>query len=444
MTDLTGRTIGQYQLIEQKSETASSVLCKAFQPALDRYVALKILKPSSSRQPDEAHRFRQQGELNAQFSHPRLVEVYETGEANGLLYRAMRLAENGSLRDQLALGLQSPFYAPQRAQQLLEEIIEGLEQIYAQGYINGNINPGNILLDGMLRPLLSDFGLPAKIGGAVSPYLAPEQVQGGMVDRRTDIYALGVLLFTMLVGSEPPAGVVVSPRSRRPELPEALERVVLKSMAQNPDQRFQSAAEFSEALRAALTAPIPAAQPVYVPPPAAPAIPMQTISQTVTVESEKKGPSVIAILIGVVFILILCIGALYSYRNLSDTQGTVTAAPTQVAGQPTQAPPIIIMPTQPPPVTEVMPTREQRPTQPPQEQPTQPPQEQPTQPPQEQPTQPPQEQPTLAPEVEQPIAPPNEGAPGTGLLPCGSAALVLLPMVVLGAHRWKKRDRELD
>ncbi len=144
---------------------------------------------------------------------------------------------------------------PQRATQLFQEIVEGVEQIHSQGYVHGNITPSNILLDEMLHPLLSDFGLPARIGTAVSPFLAPEQVQGGIVDRRADVYALGVLLYTTLVGAEPPAGLVVSPRSRRPDIPEGVERVIFKAMAQNPDQRFQSATEFFSAMRTAFETP---------------------------------------------------------------------------------------------------------------------------------------------------------------------------------------------
>ena len=111
-----------------------------------------------------------------------------------------------------------------------------------------------------------------------------------------------------------------------------------------------------------------------------------------------------------------------------ENQGAAPVEPTQPAVQPTQAPPIIIMPSQPPAVTEVQPTREPRPTNPPNEQPTLPP---------EQPTQPVAQQP----EVEQPIAPPEQETPGTGLLPCGSAVLVFVPMFVMGASRMKKRDR---
>jgi len=435
MTDLTGKTLGQYQLIEQKSETANTVLCKAFQPALNRYLAIKILKPSSARQPEEVQRFRQQGDLLTQFQNPRLIEVYETGEANGLVFRAMRLAENGSLRDQLAAGLQSPFYIPQRATLLFQEIVEGVEQIHSQGYVHGNITPNNILLDEMLHPLLTDFGLPARVGTAVSPFLAPEQVQGGIVDRRADVYALGVLLYTTLVGAEPPAGLVVSPRSRRPEIPEGIERVIFKAMAQNPDQRFQSASEFFSAMQSAIQSPQPTPQPVYAPPPPPPVAPMPTMSQIVNVGTEAKRTNWVGILIGVIFALILCIGAIYSYRLYMENQGTVPVEPTQAVLQPTQAPPIIILPSQPPAVTEVQPTREPRPTQPPDEQPTAAPEE-PTQPPEE-PTLPDDQQP----EVEQPIAPPEQETPGTGLLPCGSAALVLVPMFVMGASRMKKRDR---
>ena len=100
--------------------------------------------------------------------------------------------------------------------------------------------------------MLTDFGLPQRVGVPTNVYMSPEQVQGGAVDRRSDIYTLGVLLYEMLVGEPPPAGSVVSPRARRPDLPQDLEKVIFKAMAQNPDQRYQTAAEFSQALDEAL------------------------------------------------------------------------------------------------------------------------------------------------------------------------------------------------
>lgn len=434
MANLTGNSIGQYQLIEQTGETASSVLCKAFQPSLNRYVAIKILKPSSARRPDEAQRFRQQGDLLALFHHPRLVEVYEIGEANGLLFRAMRLAENGSLRDQLALGLQSPFHRSQRTLVLFQHIVEGLEQIHSQGLVYGNLTPSNILLDDKLGVLLNDFGLPARVSGTVSPFMAPEQVQGAVVDRRADVYALGVLLYTVLTGAEPPAGVVVSPRARRPELPEALDRVVFKSLAQNPDQRFQSVTEFFNALRAAFEQPQPAPQPVFTPPAAPPQTftPAPAISQTVTVGSQKTGPGWFGIILGIIFVLILCLGAIYSYRILMENRSSAIDIPTQTAQVPGPLPPIIIFPTQPPPITQALPTQEPSPTDLLILEPTA------TDLPNEGPIETPDKQPEDLPQVEQPTTPPDQGTPGPGRLPCASAILVMAPFVVI-ADSWKRR-----
>jgi eukaryotic-like serine/threonine-protein kinase len=429
MSDLIGKTIGQYQLVAEINETGSALLYKGFQPALNRYVAVKILKPSAARRPEVVQRFRQAGDLLSRLHHPRLLEVYETGEVEGMVFRALRLAENGALQDHLASPAQNPFYETSRLIILFQEIVEGLEYIYSQGYIHGNLTSGSILLDAMLHPLLSDFGLPGIPGAAVSPFLAPEQVQGGVIDRRADIYALGALLYTTLVGVAPPAGMVVSPRPIRPDVPEGVERVIFKAMAQNPDQRFQTASEFFNAMRAAFASPPPVAQPVYASVP--PVAPLPTVSQTVNVAGQKKGANWVAIILGLLLVLILCVGAIYFYQAYTQNQGATPAAPTQPVGQPTQAPPVIILPSQPPAVTQVLPTQEPRPTKPPQEQPTKP-VEQPTQPP-AQPQQPPQ--------VEQPVAPPAQEGPA-GLPFCGSVGLVGAPLVVLGANRLNKKRRD--
>jgi serine/threonine-protein kinase len=425
MSEFTGKTIGQYQLIEQIGETANTLVCKAFQPVLDRYVAVKILKPSSAHQPEAAQHFRQQGDLLAQFHHPRLIEVYETGEVEGVVYRAERLAENGALQNHLGSGPQNPFYETSRLILLFQEIVEGLEFIHSQGYIHGNLTPGNILLDAMLHPLLSDIGLPGRPGMAGSPYLAPEQVQGGLIDRRADVYALGVLLYTTLVGIAPPAGMVVSPRSSRPDVPEGVERVIFKAMAQTPDQRFQSATEFFNAMRSAFVIPPPVSPPVYASAP--PVTPMPTVSQTVNVAGQKKGADWVAIILGVFLVLALCFVAISAYRLYTQNQEAAPVEPNPPAVQPTQAPPIIILPSQAPAITQVLPTNEPRPTKPPQEQPTQPPQ---------QPTQPPQQPPIAG------STPPAGGTkPGTGLPFCGSVGLIGVPLVVVGANRLSKRRR---
>jgi eukaryotic-like serine/threonine-protein kinase len=268
LPELIGKMIGQYHLIAEINETGNVIVYKGIQPAANRYVAVKILKPGAAHSPEAVERYQQEGDLLAQFHHPRLLEVYETGEAEGLVFRAARLAENGSLQDHLVFGSHNLFHEISRVILLFEEIVEGLEFIHAQGYIHGNLKPTKILLDAILHPLLGDFGLPARIGDGTSPYLAPEQLQGGVVDQRADVFALGVLLFTTLIGAAPQAGVMVSPRSGRPDLPEGVESVVLKAMAHNPDQRFQSAAEFFNALQMAFIPSMP--RPVFTPAPGAP------------------------------------------------------------------------------------------------------------------------------------------------------------------------------
>ena len=387
MSELIGKTIGQYQLIEDIKETGKTLVYKGFQPSVNRYVAVKILKPGIARQPEEMQRFRQQGDLLAQLQHPRLLEVYETGEAEGMIFRATRLAENGSLQDRLIFGPQNPFYETNQAINLFREIVEGLEFIHSRGYIHGNLKPGNILLDAMMHPLLSDFGLPGKLGDVSSPYIAPEQVQGGVVDRRSDVYALGALLYATLVGVEPPAGVAASPRSSRPDLPADVEMVIFKAMAQNPGQRFQSANEFFYAMQTAFTTPLPVSQPVYAP--------MPTVSQSVIVESQKKGTSWVGIIVGVLIVLALCFGAVFVYRTYSQNQAVVPTEP-GLPGEP-----------------------------------------RPTRPPIERPTNLPDDQPAQLPEGDS--QPPQQEQPGSGLPICNSIGLVGVPLVLIGARRVRKK-----
>jgi serine/threonine-protein kinase len=405
MTDINGKIIGQYQLVEVIGQNASAVVCKAFQASANRYVAVRFLKPEIAHQPQDVQRFLQTGELLARLHHPRLLEVYENGQAEGLNFRAERLAENGSLQDRLVFGPLNPFYEINRVINLFQEIVEGLDFIYAQGYTHGNLKPANILLDSMMHPLLIDFGLPTKPEAVTSPYTAPEQLIGGAVDRRADVYALGVLLYTTLVGLAPQAGIAANPRTSRPDLPLGVESVIFKAMDQNPNLRYQSTAEFMNALLMALITPAPA-QPVYASLPVAPAA---GVSQTVNVAAPKKGTNWIAIILGGLLVLFLCSAAIFIYRQYSQNQ---SAAPTEPAAAPA--------------VTVVAPTREDRPTNEPRPTDAPPPVEQPTNPP------------------EQPTQPLDDGSQAPGTSPCASVGLIGAPLLVIGANRLgKKRNRKL-
>jgi serine/threonine protein kinase len=408
MSDLSGRTLNAYQLIDEIDDSGSALVYQGFQPEMNRYVAVKILKPSAARNPETVERFTRQGALVSQIQNPRILEVFETDQAEGMHYRAMRLAENHSLREH-----RDWFMNPQASLALFGEIAEGLEVIHTRGFVHGNLKPSNILLTSDRHVLLTDFGLPVTPPvGQAPPYLAPEQVQGGVVDKRSDVYALGVLLFETLVGEAPSAGVVVSAHARRSDLPQAVDQVIFKSMAQNPEQRFQSPLEFMNALRNALTIPEP--QPVYPPPPPTPS-PVPSVAQSVTVQREgKSGSGWVALSVGAIILIGLCVGAFLLYWVFMGGQNTAPSGPTQ-----------------PPSITQVLPTQEPRPTRQPLERPTRPP---------EQPTE-------SAPENDQPIyPPPNESAPGGGLpqLPiCGSTGFIggalLLGGVYVSLQRQKGR-----
>jgi serine/threonine-protein kinase len=389
MTELLGKTIGQFQIVEFTGESEDTLVYKGFQPSTNRYVMVNALKPSAMRDQARVDQFLQQAELVAQVQHPNILPVYDSGREEDVVYQVSQYVEKGTLGEHLY-----EFSDPRKALNLMAGISEGLDAIHALGYIDGSLMPSNIYLDDGNRPLLTDFGFPQQVGRSITPYLSPEQVQGGVVDRRSDIYAMGVLLYEMLVGETPPAGVVVSARAKRPDLPEAVDRVILKAMAQNPDQRFQTAVEFREALDAALRPVAPPAQPTQAQ--------YQQPAPTPAPAPAKKGTNWVAVILGGILIVVLCIAAYQIVPGLIGDQET---------------------PPAPPPVEATAPPA-----------PTEPPVE-PTQPPEVQPTQPPEEPPV----VEQPIEQPEEGG---GILDdlCGSIGFIGGAVIFAGLLRFRRRQ----
>jgi len=419
MSELLGKTIGEYQVVEDLDESGDTMVFKGFQPSMNRFVALKMLKPSAARDPNAVQIFIQQGELMARMPHPNIMEVYNSGQEGGLFFRAERFAESGSLQDHL-----NWFYDQRLLPGLFEQIVGAIEYIHAHGYVHGNLNPRNILLDDQKRPLLTDFGTPPRQIQLPSPYLAPEQLHGGAVDSRTDVYALGVLLFEIATGQAPPPGVIANLRTHRPDMPQALEQTIYKSMAQNPDQRFHTAGEFLSAMQIALQEPAPVQSILYQQAPIPAPTPM--VSQSVTVEGQNSRTNWLAIVLGILVISILCIGSFLVFRYLTAEQRTETGVQL-----PVQPPPgaTIIVPTV------VMPTREPRPTQPPEE-PTLPPAE-PTQPPDVPADEPPQDE---NPPEDKEATPEGPGGRLAERLPesCGSVGLISLGVAVVISTRSRK------
>jgi serine/threonine-protein kinase len=285
MGDLEGRNLGPYRILEQVGAGGMATVYKAYHAGMDRYVAIKVLPEHLARDPNFRARFQREARTIARLEHRYILPVHDVGEEDGIPYFVMRYTDGGDFGDLIGKGSLSLA----RAASLVGQVAEALAYAHRQGIIHRDIKPANILIGRDGDPLLTDFGI-AKIyedtlqltseGMLVGTptYMAPEQLQGQPVDARADIYALGVVLYQALIGEPPfvaetPLAVMLMhihnplrpPRQSNPSIPEAIERVILRAMAKNPNDRFQTAGEMAEDLRTALIRPTAVMAPVAQP-----------------------------------------------------------------------------------------------------------------------------------------------------------------------------------
>ncbi len=270
MPDLIGQTLGQYRLVEHIGLGGMATVSKAYQPALDRYVAVKILPAYYAHEPGFAERFVREAKAVAKLTHPHVLPIYDFGQQDELSYIVMQYVDAGTLKDMLGRPISLTMAAD-----TVEQIAEALDYAHERGIIHRDVKPSNVLMDRGRWVLLSDFGLAKMVEGSAQltgsgvgvgtpAYMAPEQGQGLKVDRRVDIYSLGIVLYEMVTGrvpysAETPMAVVVKhiteplplPRAINPNLPEAVERVILKALAKTPDDRYETAGKMAAALREA-------------------------------------------------------------------------------------------------------------------------------------------------------------------------------------------------
>src|SRR5467141_2735338 len=260
MKDLTGTRVGSYEIVERLGGGGMAVVYRAVQQPLGREVALKALSPELFQDDGFVKRFEAEAKTLAKLDHPNILPIYDFELTEGMAYLTMPLIRGGTLRDILNRGPLDTL----SAWRYLREIGDGLQHAHDAGIVHRDLKPTNVLIHSDGRAMLADFGLArgagqpthlTTIGLAIGTpgYMAPEQVMGHEVDRRCDIYAMGVLTFEMLTGRLPFIGAnrmevayatvntpIPSAVKINAVLPDELDQLLAKVLAKDPAQRPQT------------------------------------------------------------------------------------------------------------------------------------------------------------------------------------------------------------
>ncbi len=272
MEDLTGKQFGHYQIVAPLGEGGMAAVYKAYQPSMERYVAIKVLPRHMASSEEFLNRFRREAKLLAQLQHQNILPVFDYGESEGHPYIVMPFVPSGTLAE-LISDQRLPL---NKVRRIMTQIGDALAYAHARGMIHRDIKPSNILIDESGNCLLTDFGLARMVessskltsSGTVlgtPAYMSPEQGAGSEIDHRSDIYSLGIILYEMVTGrvpynAETPIAIVFkhiqdplpSARKLNPDLPESVELVLLKALAKSPEDRYQSMEAFLQAIQSAI------------------------------------------------------------------------------------------------------------------------------------------------------------------------------------------------
>jgi serine/threonine protein kinase len=273
MTDLIGKSLGRYHILEQLGEGGMAIVYKAYDTRLETDVAVKVIRTENLAPAileNALIRFEREAKSLAKLTHSNIVKVLDYGKYEDKPWLVMPYLPGGTLKQKLH-GVPMNY---QQAASLLIPIARALAFAHQQGMVHRDVKPSNILITQSGDPMLTDFGIAKIIDSDATmdltgtsatigtpEYMAPEQATSKNVDHRADIYALGIVLFEMVCGRKPyqadtPMAVLFKhvseplprPRDFAPGLPEAVERVLVKALAKHPEDRYQSMDDFAAAL----------------------------------------------------------------------------------------------------------------------------------------------------------------------------------------------------
>jgi len=265
---------GRYEIKSELGRGGMGTVFHAYDPRFQREVALKVLPRKFLHDPTFRARFEQEARTIGVLEHPAIVPVYDFGEEDHQPYLVMRYLPGGSLDERL----QGQSLSVTEAIKILNHLAPALNEAHERGIVHRDLKPANILFDQRHMPYIADFGLVKLSSGGETitsgdvivgtpAYMSPEQGNGDKIDGRTDVYALGVILFEMLTGilpynSETPVGLLIKHLTEpipnilkvKADLPPSCQRVIMQALAKNPDDRYSTATAlataFSQSIRA--------------------------------------------------------------------------------------------------------------------------------------------------------------------------------------------------
>ena len=265
--------LGKYEIRRELGKGGMGIVYEGYDPYIERAVAIKTVRISSidqSETEEAFRRFRREAQAAGRLSHPRIVSIYEYSEEQDIAFIAMELIDGKELKDYFDRKVR---FSLADTIGITLQLLDALDYSHRQGVIHRDIKPANIFITAHQMVKVADFGI-AKIESShltqtgsvlgTPSYMSPEQFHGDNIDRRSDIYSAGVILYQLLAGRRPFTGSMITimhkvlnqtpepPSSYNPEVPWVFDEVVARAMAKRPEDRFQSAAEFITAIKLAM------------------------------------------------------------------------------------------------------------------------------------------------------------------------------------------------